>query len=31
LFAWETVFPVFGRLPVTWQTRDMTSPWKKQI
>src|ERR1700723_1558050 len=23
LFAWDTVFPVFGALPVTWQTRDM--------
>src|SRR5476651_1832165 len=23
LFAWETVLPVFGPLPVTWQTRDM--------
>jgi len=23
LFACDTVFPVFGRLPVTWQTRDM--------
>jgi hypothetical protein len=24
LFAWETVLPVLGLLPVTWQTRDMT-------
>src|SRR5579871_1714412 len=23
LFACETVLPVFGRFPVTWQTRDM--------
>src|ERR1700691_1738230 len=23
LFAWDTVLPVFGPLPVTWQTRDM--------
>src|SRR5579871_6717910 len=26
LFAWETVLPVFGRFPVTWQTRDMAKP-----
>jgi hypothetical protein len=23
LFAWDTVLPVLGPLPVTWQTRDM--------
>ena len=23
LWAWETLFPVTGRLPVTWQTLDM--------
>src|SRR5688572_1197918 len=23
MFEWETLFPVRGRFPVTWQTRDM--------
>jgi hypothetical protein len=26
LFACETVLPVLGPLPVTWQTRDMAKP-----
>src|SRR5471032_34074 len=31
LLAWETVFPVFGRLPVTWQTRDMTLTLEQEL
>jgi hypothetical protein len=23
-FAWETLLPLIGRFPVTWQTLDMT-------
>jgi hypothetical protein len=31
LFAWDTVLPVIGRLPVTWQTRDMAKPLKDEL
>src|ERR1700684_4082462 len=29
LFACETVLPVLGPLPVTWQTRDMAKPLRQ--
>src|SRR6202021_741750 len=31
LFACETVLPVLGPLPVTWQTRDMAKPLKWKL